>query len=456
MKLFYDLSIKSKLIFIILIITVPSIIIGFTIAIAYTLDTQKKEMIYHANVNAKLIGEYCVTPLAFQDSTGAERVLNRLESVPNIVCGLLFDEKNAVFAQYHQSHSPEKKLPEIKSSSFFHNGYLHVFQPVNYMDYFYGTIYLKVSTANLVEKGKRSVATMVCAMLILVGASCVLAWRLQKVVSDPILKLTEVTKAISNEADLSLRLNQKGTDELGMLFNGFNTMLDQIHTRERERDQALHEIRCSLKEKEVMLKEIHHRVKNNLQVISSLLSLQARHIEDKASREMFIDCQNRVRSMALVHEKLYESHDLASIDFSEYIESLLEGLYRSYHIEPGKNEINMQVQNVKMSIDLAVPCGLVIHELVSNAMKHAFREMDEGQGEIDIILLYQKEKSCIDLTIKDNGIGISTELDFRKTDSLGLRLAVILVEDQLKGEINLERGQGTAFHIRFNPGNSVV
>lgn len=211
-----------------------------------------------------------------------------------------------------------------------------------------------------------------------------------------------------------------------------------------QRRDAEEKIKASLREKEVMLKEIHHRVKNNLQVVSSLLNLQSRYITDPADVELFKESQNRVQSMALVHEKLYQSKDLARIDFSSYIDSLMKNLFYSYAI--GRDNLSMKadLQPISMSVDVAVPCGLIVNELISNSLKHAF---PEGRaGEIHVCI--HEANGRVVIEVADNGVGLPEDYDFHTSDSLGLQLVNMLVE-QLDGSVSLEREKGTRFTITF-------
>ncbi len=215
-----------------------------------------------------------------------------------------------------------------------------------------------------------------------------------------------------------------------------------------ERKRAEEKIKASLKEKEVLLREIHHRVKNNMQVISSLLSLQSENIKSKKALEVIRESRYRIRTMALVHEKLYRSQDLAQIDFAGYIKDLVSGLYRLYKVDPKKIVLDVVVKDVLLGIDLAIPCGLIVNELVSNCLKYAFSLDRDGRGRIRIALR-QKEGNEIELIVSDNGVGLPEDLDIRKTESLGLHLVTILAEDQLGGEITLDRRRGTKFRIEF-------
>ncbi len=224
--------------------------------------------------------------------------------------------------------------------------------------------------------------------------------------------------------------------------NGFISNMNDI----TERKRAEESLKASLEEKEVLLKEVHHRVKNNLQVISSLLKLQSGYIEEERYAEMFKESQERVKSMALVHEKLYQSEDLARIDFAGYIESMVEELRRSYGSERAGIGIKMEVGNVRLGINYAIPCGLIINELVSNSLKHAFLEGKRGEVRI---AMRQVSGDEVELEVSDNGAGIPESVDVRNAKSLGLRLVSILAEDQLGGEMELDRTEGTKFRIRF-------
>jgi two-component sensor histidine kinase len=212
-----------------------------------------------------------------------------------------------------------------------------------------------------------------------------------------------------------------------------------------ERMKAEAQIKASLSEKEVLLKEIHHRVKNNLQVICSLLQLQSRGIQDQDALQAFQDSQHRIRSMALIHEKLYRSANLSEVDFGEYIRNLTGYLLRSYRASLGPVSLQVDAAQVALPIDSAVPCGLIVNELVSNALKHAF--VDGRAGEIRVGLLSDGD-NLVHLSVADNGVGFPGQVDFQNTESLGMQLVNTLVH-QLDGQIELHNGDGTRFEIAF-------
>ncbi|MBI5460502.1 PAS domain S-box protein [Methanobacterium sp.] len=217
-----------------------------------------------------------------------------------------------------------------------------------------------------------------------------------------------------------------------------------IATDITERKIATDQLKSSLMEKEVLLKEIHHRVKNNMQIISSLLNLQTHHVhDDKIAVDVLKESQNRVKSMAMIHEKLYQSKDFTNIQFDDYIERLISELFYSYNIRKDRVKPSIEVEEVRLNIETAVPCGLIISELVSNCLKHAF---PEGEGELNLSLKIVDDK--YELIISDNGIGFPKELNFENTESLGLQLVNSLVK-QIDGNIKLDKSHGTKFTIIF-------
>lgn len=210
--------------------------------------------------------------------------------------------------------------------------------------------------------------------------------------------------------------------------------------------QAEEQLRSSLNEKEVLLQEIHHRVKNNLQIISSLLNLQTGSVKDKKVLGMFAEYQARVKSMALIHEQLYQSRSLAKIDFAVYIQKLAFNLFRLYGIDADTIILEINVDKGLLDVDAAVPCGLIITELVSNSLKYAF---PSGQSGKVCINLLSDHNHGFTLSVSDNGVGFPENLDFRNTESLGLQLVNTLTT-QLGGKLELDRRGGTEFKISFS------
>ena len=203
-------------------------------------------------------------------------------------------------------------------------------------------------------------------------------------------------------------------------------------------------IEISLKEKDVLLKEIHHRVKNNLQIIISLLNLQTGYIKDEVTLKAVKDGQSRVRSMALVHEKFYQSDELSEIDFAEYIEKLCHFIYQSYGDKTDRIHLQISGDKIGLDMDTAMPCGLLVNEIVSNSYKYAFPNQEKGTIQID----FKKNDNKIILFIQDNGVGFPEEYDLEKSESLGMQLIQALTS-QLDGDLVVSRENGTSFKISF-------
>ncbi len=211
-----------------------------------------------------------------------------------------------------------------------------------------------------------------------------------------------------------------------------------------DKKKAQTQIKKSLQVKDMLLKEIHHRVKNNLMVISSLLNLQSRCIKDEASKSIFKDSQNRARSMAMIHELLYQSSDLKSINFGNYINKLTNELCSVYITDPNKIKLNMDIGDIMLDINTAIPLGLIVNELVSNSMKHAFP--NNKQGKIDI--KFNLDNGNYSMIVSDNGVGFPQDYNIENSDSLGLKIVNSLTE-QIDGEIKIEISNGSKFILNF-------
>ena len=306
----------------------------------------------------------------------------------------------------------------------------------------------------------------------------VLRNRPKSVLCIPILKQMKLTGILYLENDLlSDAFTWDRIEVLSMLASQAAISLENAKLYEDagqrvyQLQKAETKIRDSLKEKEVLLREIHHRVKNNMQIISSLLKLQSTQTNDSRDIEMLKESQNRIKSMSLIHEKLYESKDMAHINFRDYVGDLTRGIFRSYGAAAGRAELKIEAEDIWLGIDTAIPCGLIITELVSNSLKYAFpstkpadrptdrpstmpnelagkHEPAGKKGEVKVAI-HKTDGDEIELIVSDNGIGLPEGLDFRNTGTLGLRLVTTLSEDQLSGKIEIRRTGGTEFRVNF-------
>ena len=213
-----------------------------------------------------------------------------------------------------------------------------------------------------------------------------------------------------------------------------------------DRKRGEEALRASLREKEALLKEVHHRVKNNLQLVSSLLSLQAARVEDPAARDLIAVSRNRVRSMAILHESLYRAGSFAGVPMAAQVSNLCNHLFRFYGVDGERVKLQTRIADVVMDLDRAVPCVLIINELVSNALKYAF---PNGRPGLVSVELHGLPRGRYTLVVADDGIGLPRYLDPRQTDTLGLQLVGDLAQ-QLRGIVALDRDHGTTFTITFN------
>jgi len=205
------------------------------------------------------------------------------------------------------------------------------------------------------------------------------------------------------------------------------------------------ELERRVQEKDILLGEIHHRVKNSLQVVSSLLSLEGARITDATVIEMLQNTQNRIRSMALIHQTLYQSKDFARVDFHAFLRSFVPTLIQSYSIHPERIQLHFHVAEVRLPIDAAIPCGLIVNELTSNALKHAFPEGRSGEISIDFA---HDRSQHVTLSVSDNGVGVPEGFDYERSETLGIQL-VYLLAGQIGGTVSVQPRDPTRFVIRF-------
>ncbi len=228
---------------------------------------------------------------------------------------------------------------------------------------------------------------------------------------------------------------------VGLTYDLSAQLKVQLAERERAEDQT----RRSLDENVALLKELHHRVKNNMQIISSLLSLQSQQMKDEEITQMFRDSQDRIRAMALIYEPVFQSLDISRVDFGEYVNNLTSYLLSSSSTDRGAVKLKTSVNGVFLEFDAATSCGLILHELLSNALKHAFPGGREGEISVD---LHVHGENRFSLVVSDNGVGLPVGLDFTNTKSLGLQMVNVLVEE-LDGSIEIDTSAGTTVTILF-------
>jgi len=267
--------------------------------------------------------------------------------------------------------------------------------------------------------------------------------------SEPISVMLETlifSIALGNRWNALKKTNEQNQQKMLQLITEQNEVLEQ-KVKEKTKDlQNINEkLAHSVKEKEILLKEVHHRVKNNLQIISSLLNLQGEFNQQQDLQSLLKQSQHKIQTMAIIHEKLYQSDSLTFIDLKSYLESLIQYFKDSYDLTNQNIDFEIQMDEITLKMDHLVPCGLIINELVTNSLKYAFPHQTSGQINIKAI---QQGEMCV-LTIRDNGIGLPTKFTLGDINSLGLRLVKGLTS-QLRGSFELLKGEGTGFKITFS------
>jgi two-component sensor histidine kinase len=259
--------------------------------------------------------------------------------------------------------------------------------------------------------------------------------------------LTNTAKEV-NEGNLNIRSDIKGKDDIGLLGTTFDNMLDtiekDINVLDKKVEERTSQLQSSLDEKEILLREIHHRVKNNLAMTIELIKIQKIKIKDSTTKVALGDIQERIHVMELLHRKLYESKNLSSINITKYINELVSDISQSY-VESRNIKIDIKIdESYFMDIEHALPCGLIINECLTNSIKHAFID---NTGKIEISLV--KVDQCFILKIEDNGVGIDKSINIKTSKTLGLRLISSIVRGQLLGTIDYETKNGASFTIKF-------
>ena len=462
-----DISIQHKLLLIVVITSSAAVLAACMAFVAFdflgTRDALSRRLVSLADV----VGANSTAALAFDDPVDALETLTALRAEKHIVSAAIFDQDNERFAAFHRDLEHfDPPLPDSMGAVLYDDR-IDLFRPIMLDGEHIGTIFVQSDLLELDARVHRYAQIVVLFLFVSIIVAVLIGFRLRSVISDPIMRLLQVIQQVSEDRLYSVRAPKHANDELGELIEGFNLMLGQIQQRDEtlvhvqeelalrarelqveltERERAEGRIRSSLLEKEVLLKEIHHRVKNNLQIIASLLDLQARQVEhETAATASLVDSRNRVRSMALVHEHLYQTEDLARIDLAQYLDELCRNLTSSFGEVIGAVNLHTHVEDVAFDVDTAIPLGLIINELVSNALKYAFP--DKRPGELRVTLR-GLEPGGYELSVADDGVGLPEALDIATASTLGLQLVTALSR-QIHGTIDVDRTEGTRFVIDF-------
>jgi two-component sensor histidine kinase len=446
--------------FIIWVVTLITIT-GFIVAI---IPDQRaallKSLDSTAKVTATSIGEVTASSIVLEDYSSVVDHCMRVLSENPLIHYIVITRKDGFSLihfgnKWYQDNLRGDWVPvnfkvtggEMKYSDLTKNDVFQYHHPLNYSGIDWGWIHIGLSLESYYRDAKKMYSRIILLGLISIFIGLLASIFFARRLNRPIMVLNAFTQKVA-AGDLAARAQITTGDEVENLAESFNKMTEGLQKSQHELilqyQRNEEHFRSSLAEKEALLREIHHRVKNNLQLISSLLNLQAANPGKKTPRELFTESESRIRSLALIHESLYQSKNLSRIEFVGYLRELLVRLLQVYK-NPGQS-IKGAVEGNEIYLDItqAIPCGLIVNELVSNALKHAFPDRLEGE----ILVTIKKEGDSNYLIVRDNGVGLPSDTDLQNKDTLGLQIVTTLV-NQLGGTLNYTHDGGTAYTLTF-------
>jgi len=485
MHLVYRLSIRTKLILMTLSVTSMTVVLGFLFVIYNDIRTFRSDLVDQTGITAKLIGEYCVAPLTFSYAADVADILAKIETIPYLSSAHVYDEEGHLFAAHHpvEGITVPEHLP-VEGISYFQDDALHVFQPIRFRGNTYGTIYLQASTAFLAAKIREHILIMILSMGGLLVISYGLASIFQKFISRPVLNLAQIMGKISTEEDYTLRVQKVSQDEIGMLYDGFNTMLAQIQLRQLERDKAEQRLQEKNKELEQVIYVTSHDLRSplvNIQGFSKELEFLLQSIESLL-KSVEMPVATRRRLDLLFQQEIPEALHFI-LTSGEKMDSLLNGLLRlsrtgraALHPEPldmnqlvanviSEFEFQLKEHGITLTLDDLPACWgdrLQINQVFANIIGNAIKYLDPHRpGKIHISGTVAGNTAIY--TVQDNGIGIAAnhqtkvfEIFYRLNpkDSAGEGLGLSIVRKILsrhQGRVWLESqpGQGTTVYIEL-------
>ncbi len=518
---FGDLSIKRKLILIMMVISTVCLTIACAAFVVIELGSFRQSMVRDLNTLTDIVGHNCAASLIFRDQADAAENLWTLAAKESVTAAWLFTAEGAVLAHY-QRHPSDDFPPPAPSGTAFHRfeeDRLVIFRPIALNDREIGGLLLHSDLKGMQAILNRNMLIFAGILIASFLLSYLLSSRLQRFIAGPVLALSRAAQAVSREKNYALRVDRLGRDELGALYDAFNEMLEEILQRDNELILARHKaeastaeaedllatmeqinlelereirerrrieeelkrhrsqlehlvelrtsqmteanarlqeeidekrraeasIRQALEEKVVLLREIHHRVKNNLQIIASLLDMSRQRARSPEAAEQLSEAHAKVFTMALIHSQLYQSERFDEVGMERHVQELISHLSTLYEMRPPVTTC-VRVSDIRLPVTQAIPCALVLNEIISNAFKHAF---DQRHGGSISVTMESDADSGIRLRVQDDGKGIPEDIDIDRTQSLGLKLVRNLVLHQLQGELHIHRQGGTVVDIQF-------
>lgn len=523
MRHFKDLPIKQKLLLIIMSISLFTVVLTFMGHMIYDREMFRQEAKLELARMADVIGYNCVASLVFDYPADARVTLATLKGHKSIVAGWVLTKNGDIHARYTREDIRKPMAPpELQTGdAVFEGGHLVCSTPILFEGVLIGSVCLQSNLSAMHSILEKHFSIALILLFVSLFLAFLLSSGLQRLITDPIVKLGDLTKSISKEKDYSKRGSKQGNDEVGSLIDSFNEMLEQIQMqnaslalskkeaeasseealrfasntaqanlklgdeikirreieaelkkhREQleetirestaelrntniqleseiiERKSAEKKIQASLDEKSVLLSEIHHRVRNNLQIISSLLDMTRRRSLSDEARGILAKARSRIFAMALIHSQLYESEKFNRIDMDRHLQSLLVNIHQIYGSLKKRISPVIECSDVYLSLAQATPCALVFNEAISNVYKHAYKEDESGPCYIS---MKRSEDNRVFARVRDEGVGIPESVNADKIETLGLKLLRNLVLHQLKGKFRIERNGGTDLFFEFD------
>lgn len=454
-------SILRKLILISFFVAALTIGIFALVMVQYQKISVKSELESQARVLASSLDQVVTRPAARDEFTPVVEHCMRMINEQKSMLYAVITRKSDGFSLIHTRDGwrtaqltgkwapPENKSGLLEAGIFSTNpfseggGALHFTRVATSSGNDWGWIHVGLSLEDYYKniKGVYGITGIVAAVTFFFGA--IISFVFARKFTRPIYELQGFTHRVA-AGDLTARASIRSDDELSDLGDSINRMVEALESSQTRLRESLSQ-QASLREKEILLREIHHRVKNNMQILTSLIRLQVRRADSEELRTILLESEARIRSMGLLHEKLYQSDSVSEIDLEGYLRTLTGELMRMNTRQKNNVKVELRVSGVKLGLDTALPCGLIVTELVSNCLKYAFPENRDGAILVSVSKTSEGEYSLI---IWDNGVGIDESIDISKCTSLGLRLVTMLC-DQLNGELSITNNQGTRTEIRF-------
>jgi two-component sensor histidine kinase len=458
---FKNLSIYQKLTVIVALTTVFAMILS-TIAILFWQEvTLTQFAVKELETTAEILGSNGSAALRFKVPLDAEKILSSLKAKNHIVEARFYNDKKEKFAEYLRDNSANSitEFPLIEGHTFTFRRIILV-KHIYHDNDFIGIIQIISDLENLYRHLIETIITAIFIIFICSFLAIWLSFKFLREISNPISNLLNTAKEVTQGRDYSKRAQIFADDDLGKLTEGFNNMLHQIELRNEELQDAHKElekrlseqkkaeikIEKGLQEKELLLKELKHRTKNNLQIIANLIKMQINKIDDEKYSRIFQENYNRIYSISIIEDKIFRSDDLTEIDADDYFKVIGKQIFELGSSDFNSIKLNIETNGLMIDIEKSINCGLIVNELITNAIKYAFPE--QKNGEI-FIGLKKISKTKYELLYQDNGVGFPEGFKIKDSDSMGLNLVTLLAEYNLDGTFEMEPHQGAKFRITF-------